>query len=370
MHRATIVLLASTLLLNGAPASCLAGIASAHAKIFGPDLGFGSGKATAVTRGRCCIRNQKNLGVRAEDPATACNGTIRVLPPSISSFYVVGLVLVGGHGSGWESVGVKTKDLYATSYVGGGGLECVTIVADPITVQAESVAYSTPIMQTLDTLRIETATLAGGQEHASYHRELSSNLTGSLPLYTLDVKAEGGSTPVADFQISATLTSQGWNEGSLEGSLNLALSAGLGAPGDFMVTHFQLPSITFNVPANTPLVIDTRDSLGVDRPESPSRDGGAHGKIKELGAARPNPAHGPVTIPFYAPGGKRITLTIHDLTGRLVATLADAVFPQGSYDAEWDGRSVEGRPIASGIYIYQLSVHGEEPLTRRLLILH
>ena len=42
--------------------------------------------------------------------------------------------------------------------------------------------------------------------------------------------------------------------------------------------------------------------------------------------------------------------------------------PIGVYSVRWDGRDGAGRPLASGLYIYQLRAGGREQ-TRKLLLL-
>jgi flagellar hook assembly protein FlgD len=58
--------------------------------------------------------------------------------------------------------------------------------------------------------------------------------------------------------------------------------------------------------------------------------------------------------PLYPPRTGRIRLVVYDLTGRRVRTLVRGVQPPGRYSVVWDGKDVEGREIASGIYLYRL----------------
>ncbi|MCH7761753.1 T9SS type A sorting domain-containing protein [candidate division TA06 bacterium] len=65
-----------------------------------------------------------------------------------------------------------------------------------------------------------------------------------------------------------------------------------------------------------------------------------------------------------------ITLKIYDLSGRLVATLADARQKSGYYTARWDGGKA-----ASGVYFVRLkadrsSETGAFTSTRKLVLLH
>ena len=63
----------------------------------------------------------------------------------------------------------------------------------------------------------------------------------------------------------------------------------------------------------------------------------------------PNPFYPVTTIRFDVPQQTHVTLTIHDLVGREVATLVDELLPRGSFTRNWHA---EGIP--SGIYLYRL----------------
>ena len=63
-----------------------------------------------------------------------------------------------------------------------------------------------------------------------------------------------------------------------------------------------------------------------------------------------------------------VGLRLLDVSGRRVRTLAEGAHAAGQHRVEWDGRDAQGRPVASGVYYYVLTVedwsHG-----RRLLVL-
>ena len=48
------------------------------------------------------------------------------------------------------------------------------------------------------------------------------------------------------------------------------------------------------------------------------------------------------------------TLTLHDVTGRLVRTLVERSVDAGSHLVEWDGTDNGGTPVGSGIYFYEM----------------
>ncbi len=50
-----------------------------------------------------------------------------------------------------------------------------------------------------------------------------------------------------------------------------------------------------------------------------------------------------------------VRLDVHDVQGRLVATLHDGMLEGGLHDVGWDGRSAAGRRVAPGVYFARLS---------------
>jgi subtilisin family serine protease len=87
--------------------------------------------------------------------------------------------------------------------------------------------------------------------------------------------------------------------------------------------------------------------------------------------SRPNPytsGRGDVTIRFQLAGPERVEVKIYDLSGRVVATLADGRFSAGEHRLSWNGRGPDGAEVASGVYFYRLK-SGSLVESRRLTIL-
>lgn len=100
----------------------------------------------------------------------------------------------------------------------------------------------------------------------------------------------------------------------------------------------------------------------------------------------PNPFSHATTIRYSVPprggdvetrrGGnvstcQRIRLSVYDLAGRLVRTLADGEREAGFYQVVWDGKDGSGRPMGSGVYFYCLSLGEDAPRfaeTRRMVL--
>ncbi|MBW8887360.1 MAG: VCBS repeat-containing protein [Fibrobacteres bacterium] len=86
----------------------------------------------------------------------------------------------------------------------------------------------------------------------------------------------------------------------------------------------------------------------------------------ELGQNYPNPAVGQTWVPFGLTRRGPITLTLWDMRGAEVRTLATGTFNPGRYLLKWDGRDGHGRAVPPGIYLYRLS--GPEGVQRKKLV--
>ena len=87
----------------------------------------------------------------------------------------------------------------------------------------------------------------------------------------------------------------------------------------------------------------------------------------------PNPFNPETWIPYRLAEDAFVTLTIYDLSGRVVRTLEvghriAAVYESRSKAVYWDGRNEVGERVASGVYFYQLSA-GDYSATRKMLII-
>ena len=93
----------------------------------------------------------------------------------------------------------------------------------------------------------------------------------------------------------------------------------------------------------------------------------------EFAAASPNPTPGATRFSFVVPGslssGNVATeLALFDVNGRRVRTLVSSVLAAGTHDVRWDGRDLDGAPVAAGVYFAKL-VAGGEVLTQKLTVL-
>lgn len=82
----------------------------------------------------------------------------------------------------------------------------------------------------------------------------------------------------------------------------------------------------------------------------------------------PNPFNATTRIEYSLPTASEISLKIFNIRGQLVCTLKEDAQPTGQHSVIWNGLSDDGKPVASGIYVYQLT-SGEIVKTRKLLLL-
>ena len=93
----------------------------------------------------------------------------------------------------------------------------------------------------------------------------------------------------------------------------------------------------------------------------------------KLLANYPNPFNPETWIPYRLAEDAFVTLTIYDLSGRVVRTLKvghriAAAYENRSKAIYWDGRNGLGERVASGVYFYTLTT-GDFSATRRMVIL-
>ncbi len=86
-------------------------------------------------------------------------------------------------------------------------------------------------------------------------------------------------------------------------------------------------------------------------------NGAVAGPVHVLDQNVPNPFNPETSIRFtVGAGADRVTLSVYDVAGRLVARLLDGHPGAGEHVVTWNGRDDRGREVASGIYFARLSV--------------
>ena len=82
----------------------------------------------------------------------------------------------------------------------------------------------------------------------------------------------------------------------------------------------------------------------------------------------PNPFNPSTEIKFDIPVRSHVTLTVYNVLGQKVTTLVDKEMPPGSYVADWNSTSDNGKEVTSGVYFYKLEAD-DFIKTKKMLLL-
>ena len=78
----------------------------------------------------------------------------------------------------------------------------------------------------------------------------------------------------------------------------------------------------------------------------------------ELSQNYPNPFNPSTAIGYDLPQAGHVVLEVYNLAGQLVRRLVNGQTEAGHHRVGWDGRDDFGQTVASGIYLYRLTVDG------------
>jgi hypothetical protein len=87
-----------------------------------------------------------------------------------------------------------------------------------------------------------------------------------------------------------------------------------------------------------------------------------------LSAGEPNPFTDRTLIRYHLGERSRVTIAVHNVLGRRVATRLDAVRDQGPHVITWDGRDSRGHALAPGIYFCSLQAKNQFA-TRKIVLI-
>jgi subtilisin-like proprotein convertase family protein len=87
-------------------------------------------------------------------------------------------------------------------------------------------------------------------------------------------------------------------------------------------------------------------------------------------AGRPNPFASGTVITYNqpGPGPQTVELSVYNIAGQRVRTLASGLQSPAKYLMEWDGRDDQGRAIAAGVYLVRLSVNRRTTSTKMVAV--
>lgn len=82
----------------------------------------------------------------------------------------------------------------------------------------------------------------------------------------------------------------------------------------------------------------------------------------------PNPFNPSTTIEFAVPNSGPTAVRVFDIAGRRIATLVDEEMAAGVYRVKWNGKTDDGRDLASGIYFAQIQSGGSRQSARLAML--
>ncbi len=82
----------------------------------------------------------------------------------------------------------------------------------------------------------------------------------------------------------------------------------------------------------------------------------------------PNPFNPETTISFESKAHTEADLSIYNMKGQLVRSLHKGAVSKGQNSFVWDGKDNLGKPVASGLYLYQVKSDGES-YSRKMLLM-
>ena len=154
--------------------------------------------------------------------------------------------------------------------------------------------------------------------------------------YTIDVTAHGSDQSVASF--AAPLSGFGGGTGIVFASGFLASQS----DSSFSLILATPSGYSVSLPA-TPTALSTI----ADNIVSPS--------VFKLKQNYPNPFNPSTSIDFEVFESSEVSLSVYDLSGRLVKNLLSSNLNSGAYSVEWNGKNTNGVSAAAGVYFYSIS---------------
>lgn len=83
----------------------------------------------------------------------------------------------------------------------------------------------------------------------------------------------------------------------------------------------------------------------------------------------PNPFNPLTTIEFSIYNDSKVELTIYNIKGQKIKTLAQNEFTKGLHSIIWNGDDELNNPVSSGTYFYKLNINGKTEAVKKCLLL-
>lgn len=124
-----------------------------------------------------------------------------------------------------------------------------------------------------------------------------------------------------------------------------------------------VPYVTFGLTADDEMMLFTYLYTTEEVPAAPTAVIESHAPASPLRIA-PNPVQGNAEVRYSISARSKVTIELHDMLGRLVATLADATLNADSYHAQLRLPA----DAANGMYFVSLTVNGERVSVEKVVV--
>jgi hypothetical protein len=114
--------------------------------------------------------------------------------------------------------------------------------------------------------------------------------------------------------------------------------------------------------------IDDIQILGIEKAATEVPGGGPPASGFRLDPVSPNPFNPSTIISFSLSAAGPADLSIYDVSGRLVTTLASGEREAGPGTVRWDGRDSQGIEVGSGVYFVRLNAAGSVATRKMVLV--
>jgi len=162
------------------------------------------------------------------------------------------------------TVNSDTKTIKVSCKRGTFEGNCLAAGKDPFVFSPGALSRTLELDVGISDFLIDTGLMETGQLFSSAQVTLGGS---PIPIFDLTISASNGSTPSVSLTVHSAAQGQGWNQAALTSSLTAAITP-TANPGEYELTNFDFPMLTFNLPASTSGVLETLDEVLLAAPPS------------------------------------------------------------------------------------------------------
>jgi hypothetical protein len=155
-------------------------------------------------------------------------------------------------------------------------------------------------------------------------------------------------------------------------TVNIAAVRILGPGALWGVSYFGFGLEVFNEARMDSMIVRSMRYFDVVVSVSEPSTGTVPGKFT-LAQNYPNPFNPTTQIQYGLPQHSRVSITVYDVTGRVISKVFQGEQDAGLHVVHWNGRNDRGDAVSTGIYFYELNATGNDGdsfvQTRKMLLL-